>query len=114
MAISKNTHHNNCTVKAIKGPFGIHYGKLICSDHNKHIQWLNEQDFEAVVGILGKFNNKENWQFRIKKNGEIAVRPPKHLPKKSVFKLSTSCSSILIIYAYYSFRTTFNCVITVL
>lgn len=86
MAITINTHHNNCEVKAIKGPFGIHYGKLICSNHNKHIQWLNEQDFETVIGILGKFNNKDNWQFRIKNNGEIAVRPPKHLPKKSGVK----------------------------
>jgi len=30
MAITTNTHHNNCTVKAIRGPFGNHYGKLIC------------------------------------------------------------------------------------
>ena len=51
MAISKNTHHNNCTVKAIRGPFGIHYGKLICYNHNKLIQWLNQADYEAITGL---------------------------------------------------------------
>ena len=49
MAISKNTHHNNCPVKAIRGPFGIHYGKLICSNHNKHIQWLTKADYETII-----------------------------------------------------------------
>ena len=51
MAITTNTHHNNCSVKAIKGPFGIHYGKLICINHNKQIQWLNQADYETITGL---------------------------------------------------------------
>lgn len=47
--ITKNKHHNNCEVKAIKGPFGIHYGKLICNNHGKHIQWLNEADYKTII-----------------------------------------------------------------
>lgn len=47
--ITSNTHHNNCKVKAIRGPFGIHYGKLICSNHHKHIQWLNQADYEIII-----------------------------------------------------------------
>ena len=49
MAITTNTHHDKCEVKAIKGPFGNHYGRLSCKRHHKHIQWLSEADFKAIT-----------------------------------------------------------------
>jgi len=48
MAITKLKKHDKCEVKAIKGPFGIHYGRLICARHHKHIQWLSEADYKAL------------------------------------------------------------------
>lgn len=47
--ITKNKHHNNCPVQAVLGPFGIHYGRLICRHHNKHIQWLNKADYDTII-----------------------------------------------------------------
>jgi len=49
--ITANTHHNNCSVEAVLVHSGIHYGKLICKQHNKHIQWLNQADYESITGL---------------------------------------------------------------
>ena len=43
--------HKNCPVKAIPGPFGPHSGKLICSKHAKHIQWLSKADLRLLTGL---------------------------------------------------------------
>jgi hypothetical protein len=43
--------HKNCPVKAIPGPFGPHAGKLICTRHNKNIQWLSKADLRHLNGI---------------------------------------------------------------
>ena len=59
MAITKLKSHDKCPVKAIKGPFGPHFGRLICNKHHKHIQFLSETDFIKTVKILGKFENNE-------------------------------------------------------
>lgn len=41
--------HKNCPVQVVVGPFGPHYAKLICTRHNKQIQWLNQQDAIALL-----------------------------------------------------------------
>jgi len=51
MAITSNTKHNKCPVKAIKGPFGIHYAKLICKKHKKWVDWLSQADYEAIIQL---------------------------------------------------------------
>lgn len=68
--ITKNKHHNNCEVKAIKGPFGIHYGKLICNNHGKHIQWLNEADYKTII---------QEYPHTIGRNG-VKQRPSRRKP----------------------------------
>jgi len=57
MAITKITKHDNSQVKAIQGPFGIHYGKLVTSQKNRHIQWLNQADYEAVKALTTGLKN---------------------------------------------------------
>jgi len=60
MAITTKTKYNNARVKAILGPFGIHYAMLKTTGSNgKFIQWLSEADFIEVVKVLGKFENYE-------------------------------------------------------
>lgn len=49
MAITKLKSHNKCSVEAIRGPFGNHYGKLVCKRHKKWIQWLNQHDYDAII-----------------------------------------------------------------
>ena len=93
MAITTNTHHDKCPVKAILGPFGIHYGRLVCRKHKKHIQWLSEADFKTIVKHLGKFENDEGIIFDkkdIKKthnveNG-VKERPNRQKPEQE-FKM---------------------------
>ena len=52
MAITKNTKHNNCKQKAIKGPHGIHYARLICKKHKTHIQWLSKAEYETIIQLF--------------------------------------------------------------
>ena len=51
MALTKNTKHDNCKVKAILGPFGIHYAKLVCKNHKKVIQWLSQAEYKALIQL---------------------------------------------------------------
>jgi len=93
MAITELNKHNNCPVKAILGPFGNHYGRLVCRKHRKHIQWLSEADFEKVVKLLGKFENNEGIIFDKRdikkahnvKNG-VKERPNRQKPKGKEIK----------------------------
>lgn len=41
--------HKNCPVKAVLGPFGPHYAKLVCAKHGKMIQWLNESQYQTIT-----------------------------------------------------------------
>lgn len=41
--------HDCCPVKAVPGPFGPHFGRLVCSRHKKHIQWLSKADFIRIA-----------------------------------------------------------------
>ena len=93
MALTKNTKHDNCKVKAILGPFGIHYAMLKTTGSNgKFIQWLSEADFIKVVKVLGKFENYEGIIFDKKdikkvhnvKNG-VKERPTRRPPSKEFF-----------------------------
>lgn len=49
MAITPHNRHNLCRVKAIEGPFGIHYAKLVCQQHDVWIQWLSKQDYQEIT-----------------------------------------------------------------
>lgn len=51
MAITKAKRHNNSAVKAIKGPFGIHYAKLVTKRKGKFIQWLSQADYNSIKAI---------------------------------------------------------------
>jgi len=51
MAITKRKKHNKAQVKAIKGPFGPHFGKLVTQKRNRHIQWLSEADYNSIQAI---------------------------------------------------------------
>ena len=57
MAITRLKKHDNSQVKAIKGPFGIHYGKLVTSQNNKHIQWLNQADYNSIQALTTGLKN---------------------------------------------------------
>lgn len=48
MAITTKTKHNNAQVKAILGPFGIHYA-MLKTKQGKFIQWLSQADYEAII-----------------------------------------------------------------
>ena len=93
MAITRKTKHNHAQVKAIKGPFGIHYAMLKTTGSNgKFIQWLSEADFIEVVKVLGKFENYEGIIFDKKdikkvhnvKNG-VKERPTRRPSSKEFF-----------------------------
>ena len=51
MAITTKTKYNKARVKALKGPFGLHYAKLITKRKGKFIQWLSKADYEAVIQL---------------------------------------------------------------
>lgn len=51
MAITTLKKHDKAQVKAIQGPFGPHYGKLVTKKRNRHIQWLSEADYNAIKAI---------------------------------------------------------------
>ena len=53
MAITKAKKHNNSAVKAIRGPFGIHYAKLVTKRKGKFIQWLSQADYKAIIKLNG-------------------------------------------------------------
>ena len=100
MAITQKTNHDKCPVKAILGPFGPHYGRLVCRKHRKHIQWLSEADFRATVKHLGKFENNEGIIFDkrdIKKafsvNG-VKERPNRQKPKGKELKFQRKYGSV--------------------
>lgn len=62
MAITRLNKHNNCEVEAHKGPFGHHYGKLVCKQHNVIVQWLSQADYNTITGLkndpsVSKANN---------------------------------------------------------
>jgi len=91
MAITRRKDHNNCHVVAVlvTDENCLHYAKLCCKDHNKHIQWLNKADFETIVKITGKFENTQ-WQVFDKKNikrtsngnNGVKERPTRRLSKQ--------------------------------
>lgn len=57
MAITRLTKHDSCEVSIrrtiLSGP---HYAELRCSDCDVHIQWLNQNTYNILVG---KYKNKE-------------------------------------------------------
>lgn len=40
--------HRNCPVQVVTGPFGPHAAKLVCTRHNKVMQWLSKQAVEQL------------------------------------------------------------------
>lgn len=35
--------HKDCEVKLVVGPFGPHYAKLVCVQHNKFVAWAKQE-----------------------------------------------------------------------
>ena len=52
MTITRLTKHNKCKQKAILGPHGIHYARLICKKHQTHIQWLSKAQYKAIIQLF--------------------------------------------------------------
>jgi hypothetical protein len=40
--------HTHCPVQVVAGPFGPHAAKLVCTRHNKVMQWLSKQAVEQL------------------------------------------------------------------
>ena len=76
MAITKNTKHNNCKQKAIKGPFGIHYAKLVCKKHKKWVDWLSKAQYEEIIELF-----PETIEF-----DGVKERPNRQKPKEKTVK----------------------------
>lgn len=72
LAITTLKKHDKCPVKAIRLYEGPHFGKLICSKHKKHIQWLSEADFKTLADLDPKL---------VELNG-VKERPVRQKPKK--------------------------------
>jgi hypothetical protein len=51
MAITKLKHHDNCEVRVEQLHNHTHYARLICADHNTHIQWLNQAQAREIAPI---------------------------------------------------------------
>jgi hypothetical protein len=43
--------HKNCNMRVEVGPFGPHYAKLICTKHNKQIQWVSKEAAELILDL---------------------------------------------------------------
>lgn len=53
MAITKLKHHDKCPVSIHKcKPNAAHFAALRCAVHKTHIQWLNQQDTQAIRSSL--------------------------------------------------------------
>tara|TARA_R110000803_G_scaffold142239_1_gene208571 strand:+ start:41 stop:325 length:285 start_codon:yes stop_codon:yes gene_type:complete len=53
MAITKLKHHDNCNVTVEQTPKEHwHPARLMCVDHNTHIQWLNMQQADEICVLL--------------------------------------------------------------
>jgi len=52
MAITKLTNHNKCRVDAQLIASGPHYARLVCKDHQKHIQWLTWWDYIKIKKLI--------------------------------------------------------------
>lgn len=48
MALTKLKTHDKCKVDAELVKTGPHYARLVCKDHNKHIQWLTWWDYIKI------------------------------------------------------------------
>jgi hypothetical protein len=49
--ITKLTHHNDCEVRVEQLYNHTHYARLMCADHNKHIQWLNQEQAQQIEEV---------------------------------------------------------------
>ena len=47
--ITKLKHHDLCPVEVVILNNKPHYAQLRCKRHNKHIQWLSEQDCKELL-----------------------------------------------------------------
>tara|TARA_R110000796_G_scaffold103973_1_gene213479 strand:- start:367 stop:657 length:291 start_codon:yes stop_codon:yes gene_type:complete len=53
MAVTKLTKHDNCEVTVEQTPKGhCHPARLMCVDHNTHIQWLDKQQADEICVML--------------------------------------------------------------
>lgn len=91
MAITRNTTYNNSAVKAILGPFGIHYAKLVTKRKGKFIQWLSQADYEAIIQIDPR---------SIEFDG-VKERPNRQKPKQKEMKMQRKYGSVW--HTEYSF-----------
>ena len=77
MAITSLTKHNKCKQKAIIGPYGIHYAKLICKKHKAQIQWLSKAEYKTIIQLF-----PETVEF-----DGVKERPNRQKPKQKEIKM---------------------------
>jgi hypothetical protein len=87
MAITSNKQHNKCPIVAVlvTSEGCPHYAKLCCDKHKKHIQWLTEADFKAIVKLTGKFKNDKGEIFdkrQIRMKNGVKGRPTRRQKPK--------------------------------
>lgn len=49
MAITTNQHHDSCAMWIVRHPEKIHAASLVCKTHNTWVQWLSDQDMQALL-----------------------------------------------------------------
>ncbi len=49
--ITKLKHHDHCEVRVEQLHNHTHYARLMCVDHNTHIQWLNRKQAQQIAPI---------------------------------------------------------------
>lgn len=58
LKITKKTTHDNCSVRAVRLQHtpdqrafydGSQYAELRCIPHNKQVQWLSKETYEAII-----------------------------------------------------------------
>lgn len=84
MAITQNKKHNHAQIKAIRGPFGIHYAKLVTKRKGKFIQWLSQADYKAIIQLDPK---------SIEFDG-VKERPNRQKPKQKELKFQRKYGSV--------------------
>ena len=68
--------HHKCPAKAIKLQNKAHYAELICTTHNRHIQWLSRRQFHLTRQHLPKAIGESGIK-------ERSLRPS---PRKKILK----------------------------
>lgn len=62
----KPINHDNCEIKIYIHPWETHHAKIVCKQHNCHVQWLSKADAQRLesMGV--------ETQYKVRKRQTIA------------------------------------------